>query len=59
MDENGLGAVVDELFPNDEPLVRDIRAIMTETLGAQPDLQINPFLTAVNDAITKPEIRIS
>jgi len=56
MEADGLRAVVDELFPDEEPLVRDIRAIMNQTLDDEPDLQIGPFLTAVNDAITKPEI---
>lgn len=52
----GLIAVVNELFPDDEPRVRDIRRIMLETIDEEPDLEIQPFLAATNDAITKPEI---
>jgi superfamily I DNA/RNA helicase len=56
MEGGGIGAVVDELFPEDEPRVRDIRTLMLQTLAEQPDLDIRQFLGSVNDAITKPEI---
>ena len=56
IDDGGLHMAVDELFPDDEPLVRDIRAIMIQALEDDPEAQIGPFLATVNDAITKPEI---
>ncbi len=56
MEENGIAAVVDELFPDDEERVRDLRSLMTATLEEEPDLTIQAFLSAISDAITKPEI---
>lgn len=56
MDDGGVIAVVEELFPGDEPRVRDIRRIMLDTVEGAPDLTIQEFLGAVNDTITKPEI---
>jgi superfamily I DNA/RNA helicase len=55
-DEGGLQAIIDELFPDDEPRVRDIRKIMEDVLELSPDLEIQPFLREVDDAIMKPEI---
>ena len=56
MTEGGIEALVNELFPDDEPRVRDLRRIMIETITDNPDLTIQAFLGAVNDAVTKPEI---
>jgi superfamily I DNA/RNA helicase len=56
MENGGLTAVVNELFPDEEVRVRDIRAIMMAALEESPDLTIQQFLGAVSDAITKPEI---
>lgn len=55
-EEEGLQALVDELFPDDEARVRDIRGIMQGVLAETPDLEIQPFLREVDDAIMKPEI---
>jgi superfamily I DNA/RNA helicase len=55
-EEDGLQALVDELFPDDEARVRDIRRIMLGVLAEGPDLEIQPFLREVDDAIMKPEI---
>lgn len=56
MEAGGIPAVVDELFPDGEDRVRDLRELMTTTLDEQPDLTIQEFLGAISDAITKPEI---
>jgi superfamily I DNA/RNA helicase len=56
MEAGGVMAVVNELFPDDEAQVRDIRGIMVGALEESPDLTIHQFLGAVSDAITKPEI---
>ena len=56
MEAGGVTAIVEELFPPEEPRVRDIRGIMVEALAEKPDLSIQEFLGAVNDAVTKPEI---
>jgi DNA helicase-2/ATP-dependent DNA helicase PcrA len=52
----GLQDVIDDLFPADELRVRDLRALMLETLSENADLSPHEFLLAVNEAITTPEI---
>jgi superfamily I DNA/RNA helicase len=52
----GLQDVIDDLFPAEEPRVRDLRALALKTLEEQPDLAPLEFLLAVNEAITTPEI---
>jgi superfamily I DNA/RNA helicase len=56
IEADGLGAVVNELFPDEEARVRDLRAIMMAAIEETPELTIQQFLGTVSDAITKPEI---
>jgi superfamily I DNA/RNA helicase len=54
--EHGLRRVVDELFPPDEPRVRDLRALCIQLVDAQPDIGAVVFLRELVAAIAKPEI---
>lgn len=52
----GIGGIVDDLFPDGDDGVRDLRALALGLLEANPDMALEDFLTGLSDAITKPEI---
>lgn len=54
--ENGLPAVIDDLFPDGHDEFRDLRALSLSVLEATPDIQPADFLSDLTTAITKPEI---
>lgn len=57
LEQNGLNAIIDDLFDDDEPRVRELRSLLLsalEALGDTPD--ILELLQTVNEAIAKPEI---
>jgi len=56
LEESGLASVIDDLFPGEEQQVRDLRALLLETLAETPEAEPQEFLRLVNDAIAKPEI---
>jgi len=56
LQDQGLGSVIDDLFPEDEQQVRDLRALLVDTFAQAPDAEPLEFLRLVNDAIAKPEI---
>ncbi|MES2904648.1 MAG: ATP-dependent helicase [Pseudomonadota bacterium] len=56
LEQGGIAAVIDELFPADEPRVRDLRTLLSETLSGFPDADMAEFLRLTNEAIAKPEI---
>ena len=54
--EDGLLGLVDALFPNENILVRDIRALSLAILEENPEVTPRDFLTELTSAIAKPEI---
>jgi superfamily I DNA/RNA helicase len=53
---HGLRAIIDDLFPEGEDRVRDLRALMIAAIEGDPDSSVRDCLSPVNEAITKPEI---
>ena len=51
-----VAAVVDHLFPNEDPLVRDIRALSLEVLASVGGEDRQEFLRELTTAIAKPEV---
>lgn len=56
VEENELKPVIDELFPDADPLIRDIRALAFDTLEVVGGDDREHFLHELTSAITKPEI---
>ncbi len=56
VEENELAPVIEDLFPDGDPLVRDIRALAFDTLAAVGGEDRNEFLRELTSAIAKPEI---
>ena len=56
VEENELAPVIEDLFPDGDPLVRDIRALAFDTLAAVGGEDRNDFLRELTSAIAKPEI---
>ena len=55
-DDQGMQALIDELFPEDDARVRDLRSLLNETFEANPEASPQEFVGYVNEAITKPDI---
>lgn len=53
---HGLSAVVDQLFPDGNDAVRDLRALALQVLEAVGDENREEFVTELSSAISKPEI---
>lgn len=53
---NELAAAVDYLFPDEDPLVRDIRALSLEALASVGGENREEFLRELTTAIAKPEV---
>ena len=54
--DNELAPVVDYLFPKEDPLVRDIRALSLEALASVGGENREEFLRELTSAIAKPEV---
>jgi DNA helicase-2/ATP-dependent DNA helicase PcrA len=54
--EQGIGAIVDDVFPDGAEGFRDLRAIALKILTDGEDIDPSGFLTALSLAITQPEI---
>ncbi len=54
--DNGITPVIDALFPDGDPAVRDIRALALETLAANDEDDRVSFLRELTSAIARPEI---
>lgn len=52
----GTAGIVDDLFPEGDDGVRDLRALSLSLLENDADMTPEDFLTRLSDAITKPEI---
>lgn len=52
----GTAGIVDDLFPDDDDGMRDLRALSLGLLENDVDMTTEDFLTRLSDAITKPEI---
>lgn len=52
----GIIAIVDDLFPETEDRVREVRRLMLNILEENTEITKEEFLSALNEAINKPEI---
>lgn len=52
----GMTGIVDDIFPDHDTRVRDLRALSVSLLEHDPAITSEDFLTGLSDAITKPEI---
>lgn len=55
-EEENLIALVDDLFPDGDTAVRDIRALSIAVLDLEPESTAEQFLASLSDAISKPEV---
>ncbi|WP_323801245.1 ATP-dependent helicase [Parasphingorhabdus sp.] len=62
LEGEGLGALIDDLFPEDDERWRDIRQLAldivatNESLGVQADMELSDFVGELSYAIAQPEI---
>lgn len=52
----GIAGIIDDLFPDGDDGVRDLRALSLGLLESEAEMMPENFLTKLSDAITKPEI---
>jgi superfamily I DNA/RNA helicase len=52
----GIIGVVDDLFPAEDDVMRDIRGLAVGIIEEKPNIELNEFLNDISNAITKPEI---